>query len=314
MPPKLFRDKEAFAQYRLRILNTLSCFTTSAITETLYHYLGVVNVAPEDRKYIKMKNEFYMDRVIITHAKKSYIGLQLRQEAHIFNPPKLDVKGVNFFKSTAAESTSEFIYQEILMGQLLRPEDGKLKLGRIMKTIHNFQDKMADEIKSGNVGYLKRSIRVKSADAYANPLSNGAYKAVYVWNKVSDDKDRIDLPATVTLVKVNLAKKSDVAALEQWPKLYKRMLQLFEDDPEIGIVQDADDPDVKSKGKGIKAIAIPSDMDIVPDWLLAIIDVETLVGDNMKLLTQLYKPLGLTPGTSRHNGNSIVYYTNVVRI
>lgn len=304
LPKYLFIDKEDETMYRLKVLNVLSCISSAAIKDTLWNYTGTVNIAEEDRKYVRMKNEFHLSRLIITYAKKSYIGLLLRQEAHIFNPPKLDVKGVNFFKSTASKSTSNFIYDELLMKQLLQPEDNKIRLSRIMKRIEKFKKQMITDIKDGDMGYLKRSIRVKSEDAYSAPLSNGSYKAVYIWNKIMPDKYRINLPATVTLVKVNLLKKSDAAKLEKWPEIYQKVIDLFDHDPEVG----------GKKPKGIKAIALPDDMDEVPDWVLAVIDVDTLCGDNMKLLTQLYRPLGMVKGNIRHNGNTITYYTNIVRL
>lgn len=312
LPIKMFRKKADAEAYKLRVLNVLSEFSTQAISRTLYHYLGKVNVAEEDRKYIKMKNEFYYSRVIVTYAKKSYVGLQKRQEEVVFAEPKLDVKGVNFFKSTASQGTSEFIYKDILMDQLLAPKHGNISLHTVYRKIHDFQQRITKEIAEGNMDYLKRSIKVKSQDAYTNPMRIGQYKAVYVWNKVNRDEDRIELPATVTLVKVQLRNKKDVARLENWPYIYERMIALFDTDPEIGDYM-GDDGKLK-KGKGIKAIALPDGMDEVPDWVLAIIDVETLVSDNMSLFTQLYRPLGMSKGTTSHNGSSIAYYTNIVRI
>lgn len=311
LPVKFFKSKKEKDDFKLRVLNTLSDFSTKAITKTLHHYLGVANVAEDDRKHVKMKNEFYYTTIVITYAKKSYVGLQARQEAVIFDKPKLDVKGVNFFKSTASEDTSNFIYDEILMNQLLQPKDGEISLRRTFSKIQEFQTNMRENIQKGNMGYLKRSIRVKTPDAYANPLRIGQYKAVYVWNKVADDKDRIDLPSTVTLVKVQLRNKQDVAKLENWPKIYEKMMKLFETDPEIG---DYEEDGKMKKGKGIKAIALPDTYDEVPDWLLAIIDTDTLVNDNMKLFSQLFRPLGMVPGTVNHSGTTLTYYTNIVRI
>ena len=312
LPMKLFRTKADATAFKLRVLNTLCVLCSDSIRQRLNNYLGVVNVAEEDRKYIKMKNEFYYTRVIITFAKKSYVGLQVRQEQTIFKTPVLDVKGVNFFKSTASEDTSKFIYKDILMNQLLQPKDEKLSLRRTYREIYKFQEKITDEIAEGNMGYLKRSIKVKTPDAYANPLRIGQYKAVYVWNKIVPDSDRIKLPATVTLVKVVLRTKKDASRLENWPDIYDKVIHLFDTDPEIGDY--IDDTGKSVKGKGIKAIALPDGMDDVPDWVLAIIDTETLVSDNMKLFTQLFKPLGLVKGSTTHNGASMTYYTNIVRI
>ena len=178
---------------------------------------------------------------------------------------------------------------------------------------------MTREIQDGNIGYLKRSIKVKSRDAYADPMRINAYKSAYVWNKVNDDKDRIELPATVTVVKVKLKTKKDVTALSPWPKIYERMIKLFEEDPNIGdheekVYQKGQHVTRMVKGKGITSIAIPGDMDEVPDWVLAIIDTETIVQENMKLMSQIMKPLGFHEGKVNINGHTGSYYTSIVRI
>ena len=42
-----------------------------------------------------------------------YIALMARREAVVLSKPELDVKGVNFFKSTASKETTEFIYNNV---------------------------------------------------------------------------------------------------------------------------------------------------------------------------------------------------------
>lgn len=310
---RMFKKKADKENFKMRVLNVLSNISTVGIMQRLWEYTGTANVAEEDRKYIKMKNEFYYTRVIVTFAKKSYVGLQKRQEEVIFKTPKLDVKGVNFFKSTASEGTSKFIYQDVLMDQLLDPPSGEVSLRNTYKVISDFQKKIRGDIANGDLRYMKRSIRVKTPDGYANPMRIGSYKAVYVWNHIVPDKERIDLPATITLIKVLLRNKQDAAKLEQWPDIYKKVIDLFDTNEEVGDYVDKETGKTK-KGKGIKAIAIPSELEVIPEWLLAIIDTETLVSDNMQLFAQLYRPLGLTPGRVSVNGSSAVYYTNVIRI
>lgn len=313
IPVRLKKDKPEVANARkMRILNTLAVLISTAVAKTLHHYLGKANVAEEDRPHINMKNEYYYSRVITTYAKKSYIALMMRQEAHMFDPPKLDVKGVNFFKSTASEKTSKFIYDKVLMEQLLLPKSGTPSLKDTYKTIYQFQRKITNEIAEGDMGYLKRSIKVKTEDGYSNPMQIGQYKAVYIWNSICKEKERINLPATVTLVKVKLRNKQDAAPLSSWPEIYERIMYLFDHDPNVGDYTEEDG--TKKKGKGINTIALPEDYDEVPKWLLAIIDVETLVEDNMKLFTQLYRPLGMSQGSTSANGVSRKYYTNIVRI
>lgn len=317
LPVNLSRKQKVQEAYDLKILNTLSTFASSAVAATLWNYLSYVNVAEDDRPYIKMKNEFYYRRVIITFAKKSYIALMSRREAVVLSKPELDVKGVNFFKSTAAKETSDFIYQEVLMNLLLQPKSGRIDLREVYKTVHNFQLYITDEISHGNMGFLKRSIKVKSPDAYANPMRVSQSKAVIVWNYIMGDANRIATPAIVTLVKVKLQDKKDAAALAPWPAIYEKVIELFDTNDEVGDHMEYDPvkkKERKVKGKGISSIALPPDAEEVPDWMLAIIDTETLCNDNMKLFEQLMRSLGMVPGKTTHRGATQQYYTNLVRL
>lgn len=314
---KLYRKGSDEKTYlHLTVIAIVSNLISKCIAETLHHYLDKVHVAPEDQKYIKMKNEFHYLRLIITYAKKSYIGLLMRQESHLFAEPKIDVKGVNFFKSTASEKTSNFIYDKILMKQLFQPKDGKISLKRMYREIMDFQMKISNEIASGDMGFLKRSVKVKSPDAYKDPMQNGGYRSVYVWNYLSDYNNRITFPAITTQVKVILRNKQDAAKLEPWPDIYKKIIELFDTNPEFGDHYETDSTGKQKlvKGKGIKAIALPNGMDEVPEWLLAIIDVNKLVNNNMLLFNQLMLPFGLTSSTATHNGETQKYYTNIVRL
>lgn len=318
LPMKLFKKSDGIKKkyYHITIINTVSYMVSACISQTLHHYLDKVHVAPEDQKYIKMKNEFHYSRLIITFAKKSYVGLLIRQESHIFEKPKIDVKGVNFFKSTASEKTSKFIYDDVLMKRLLNPENGKISLRDVYHDIMSFKKQIAKDIASGDMGFLKRSIKVKSPDAYSNPMGVGAYKSVFLWNYLADDSQQITFPAVTTQVKIILRDKKDAAKLEPWPDIYWKVIKLFDTNPEFGdhIETKADGTQKLVKGKGANSIALPNDMDEVPDWVLAIIDVNTLVNNNMQLFTQLMLPLGLTSKTTTHNKSTMKYYTNIVRL
>lgn len=302
--------QKADEQMQYNVMNTLAHACDIACHQTLYNYTDRVGIPKEEQYHIKMKNEFYLSRLVTSYAKKSYVGLQYRREGTIFDEPVIDVKGLNFFKSTASKNTADFIYKEILMGELLTKP--KVDIIKIHEKIMDYQRRMERDIKNGDMNYLKRSIRVKSEDAYKAPLKISQYKAVFIWNYLNPDEP-IELPNTVTIVKVALTDYSDIAALDKYPEIYEKMKKLFDDYTKIFPVSEKQLESGKVKKK-ITAIALPSDYESIPDWLLDIIDVETIISDNMKLFVQLYKPLGFIAGKSTHAGTSINYYTNIVRI
>lgn len=319
LPRRLYRkgDKDKKKYYHLAVINVLSCLCSAMIRQTLDHYLDKVHVAKEDQGFINMKNEFHYARLIVTYAKKSYIGLLLRQESHVFEKPKLDVKGISFFKSTASKETSAFIYDKILINRLLDPPEGRISLQDTYRDIIKFQDGISENIQNGDMGFMK-PVKVKSPDAYANPMRIGAYKGAYAWNYiVGEQGPKVTFPAIGTQVKVTLRNKQDAAKLEPWPNIYRRVIDLFDRDPEFGDIQTIDPKTGKEKvvkGKGVNSLVLPEDMDEIPDWVLAIVNTETIVNDNMQLFAQLMRPLGLSRGSSSKNGTKTKYYTNIIRI
>ncbi len=310
LPIKLFRSRKDRKAYCIKLVNIFCVLASSAVKETLYNYLDMVNVEDEFKDKINMKNEYYLETVGVTFAKKSYFGILTRQEGFIFPEPKLDVKGVNFFKSTSTEKTTKFIYDEILMKRIFNSSDGKIYIKKIVRKIKQYEDTMYNEIKNGDMGYFKKAVKVKSADAYVDPMKISAYKATYVWNVLCDENEQIALPAVTTSVKVNIKSMKDLASLEKYPDIFDKFVYLLEKDKNLQRV----DSKGKSKFIGIKSIALPYGTNKVPDWLLEIIDVETIISDNMKLFTQLYRPLGFKPGSNPYNGSQVKYYTNIIKL
>lgn len=310
LPIKLFKNKETKKSYRIKLVNLFCILMSTASRDALDNYLDKVNVEDDFKGQVDMKNEYYLEIVGVTFAKKSYFGILSRKEGFIFPKPKLDVKGVNFFKSTSTEKTTKFIYDEILMKRIFDTKKGEIDIKAIVRKIKEYENKMYNDIKNGDMGYYKKSVKVKSQDAYVDPMKISAYKATYVWNSLVDFNEQISFPAVTTSVKVNIKSIKDLAPLEKYPEIFEKFVYLLEKDKNLQRV----DSKGKSKFIGIKSIALPYGTDKVPDWLLELIDIETIISDNMKLFTQLYRPLGFKPGTNSHNGTQIKYYTNIIKL
>jgi hypothetical protein len=95
-------------------------------------------------------------------------------------------------------------------------------------------------------------------------------KASIAWNELrTGDLDVIDLDSRnhIEVAKVNIDKNT-VERLREYPEVYEKAIALLEQ------------PEFKRDGK-IKAIAIPTTED-VPEWLIEVVDTNTLVSDNIK--------------------------------
>lgn len=320
---RLFRTREQVNSYDNKIMNIIVTWLDKSIDTTIDFYLGKLNVDNSEKR-VKMKNEFAFGMVIVTNAKKSYISSVLRKEGVVYTKPKLDLKGVSFFKSSSTPKTTKFIVEEILEKRLLFNKKGKIDLFDIKKAIEGYKASMRDDIINGDLSYHKRSIKVKSADGYKDAMSIPQYRGVHVWNMLNPD-DIVELPATITLLKVKLYKKKDLAVLEDYPEIYESLSKFFDEEGERlvkvatslskGSLTERDIENIK-KNVSLTSIAMPNTLDAIPEWLLAILDVEIIVSNNMSLFDQLYKPLSLGSVDVKHNSSNknMTYYTNIIRI
>lgn len=281
----------------IKATNTLVYTITDAIANTLDVFLKHANVQPEYRSRTGMKNEFYYKSILLTPAKKHYMGAQLIQEGVIFKNPELDIKGMDFKKPSYASKETRDTIEKMLYNEILC-KNGNIDISRILKTMSKFEKRIEKSIYKSEFTYLKTA-NVKTEDAYTDPLSTGSYKAVYTWNYIHPDMT-IELPSTVYLLKLNITKEQDIIKLKStYPEIYDKLCYLLA---------------LYNKGKatssGIKNIAIPKDS-IIPDWVLPYINMDEIKSNNTKLAFPILNSLGIK---TIHKVASVPYYSNIIRL
>ena len=208
------------------IVNTIVYVITAAIEQIMLFYGKSSNIPKEFRPKYSMKNEFFLDLLVIGKAKKRYISRQVLREGNYLQPNKVDIKGFDFKKATCSDY-SEKKFMSIIKNRIINSEEIDLK--GMISDIREFEEEIRRSILSGEIQFLPNG-SAKELAAYKNPASEQSVRGVMAWNIVEPDKP-IELPSKVSLVKMNIFDESDIEELKyKNPTIYEYIMEkIFND-------------------------------------------------------------------------------------
>jgi hypothetical protein len=296
---RVYFNKKDYMTYCNKLCNILGASFDLCMKVTIQYYTAKINV-DNSMGGIVLKNEFTIGTLGNTKAMKSYYYSMLRKESVVYDKPKTTLKGLTLMKSTATEKASQFIIEEIIKKSILYPKNNKVDLKKITNKSNKFVESMRDEILDGDLKYHKQGVNVKKENGYKDAMTIQQYKATYIWNQLMP-KEQIDLPNVVSVIKVDLGKKKDIEKLDVYPKIFERLLDLFENDPHIA-------------NSGITAIAIPREYEKIPDWMMDVLAVEDIINENVALFSQIFGALQISELTVNSNTGNNTYYDKFIRI
>lgn len=282
----------------MSIINILVYALDSIINDYMLLYCELNNSHNPDANmkcYINMKNEFYIQRMLLMEVKKAYAGLVTRKEEKMIPNTidmALDVKGIPaLVKSDRSYSTREEL-NKIMYYDILNAKN--IDTVRIIEKLKILEKKIFRNIMSGGLEYYKPAI-VKPIKFYKKPQSQQSIKAITAWNLLHLDGEMpIDINErnSIYIVKVNLDKKRLNHIKNTNKELYDRLIKAMEHEYLKG---------------GIDNIALSKSAERIPQWLLDIVDYQTIINNNVSGFP--LESLGL-PKASVDN----VTWTNVVQL
>ena len=262
--------------YLLRLMNDDQM---AALTRNL----GV----PEDRRrLINFKSEFVISRMVLTNGKKHYTALQKYQEGARLIGDKVELKGLAMKKTTTAKTTGTH-FEKSIENRILRPAEVD-RIG-LVRDVVTLEDRIRASIAAGEPTYSQPAVLgrlTEYADMYSMPVVRGmiAWNAVETNNPIREG-DRVN--SFRLNVGTNAARLGDELARhpegsETRTALTRLMEKFFS----------ADAPEKLSKN-GLNWIAIPKEVTRLPDWLLPLIDVESVLQANTSVIHPLLEAVGV---------------------
>lgn len=275
-------------------VNIMSYILTKMITDVLAKYTKYSNVPKEYRPRINMKNEFLFTRLILSNTKKRYASSVRLREGKEILPEKIDVKGLDFNKSSTRKDTKDF-FMKLLKEKMLQTNN--INVGEILKELRGFENKIRESLEKGEKNFLLPD-SVKEIQAYDKPYSQQGVRGVLAWNFLYPD-NAISLPEKVDKVKLTLDNEKEYERLKElYPDIYKVVKRNILEHHDKGFAD-----------KGLSILAIPKNVE-TPEWIVPFIDYDTIVNDNISRFYSLLRSLGIDPievGKKNH-------FTNILNI
>ena len=208
------------------LINTITFIITKIIRITLDFYGKQSNIPEEYRGRFDMKNEFFDELLVIAEKKKRYITKQTLREGNYNNPPKIDTKGFDFKKATTSEY-AEKVFNQLIKDYVVTPEHVDVK--SLINGLRAFKKEIITSIRNGERKFLPNG-NAKEFGAYKEPGREQSVRGVLTWNYLYPD-NQIELPAKISLVKMNIFNEEDMEDLERThPEIYQTIMdKIFND-------------------------------------------------------------------------------------
>jgi hypothetical protein len=280
---------------RIAVCNIMVFAITKFVEKVFYQLTTNLNIKEEMRSKINMKSEFNFSRIILTKNKKQYAGQIVLQEGHLLKKPKFAVVGLSIKKvgtpKIARKKFHDILEQDMLLAETIDPLVP-------FKKFLAFEKEINESLTSGETKFLKPA-RFSSEKAYKEPFTQQQVRGVRLWNALYPDKT-IPNFSSVKLIKLkdlsveeleNVASEEIVEGVKTFIKESREFLMARAEK-----IKDADDRD-KAINKAesfddFGVICIPKEMEVFPEELVPLVDVNTIINDNMKNGNILLESIG----------------------
>jgi hypothetical protein len=293
-------------------VNIMAMFLSNVIDRGLHTLCKYMNIRKEYADRLNMKNEFYLDRILFTSAKKRYISNSVLQEGQLLNNGigLPDIKGFDFKKAGTKPYIREY-YTRICLDEILRAD--VIDVERIYKQILDLKDEIDESMKKGENTFFKQAT-VQIVDHYKNPYSTQGVVAVLLWNCLNPTY-AMELPTDCDIIPIkdlSGPKYDEVTGKTRW-KNEEFMMEFKERFPEEYARLEREiynNPNQLIRNMGLTSLAKPKNQDIeVPPWFEFILDTEKVSLDALDLISPVLKSLGLN---GLKTNASTEYMTNII--
>jgi DNA polymerase elongation subunit (family B) len=268
-PSKIDKTDES----KVSTVNVATYLLANVIEKAYWKMTTEMNIPADKRTIINMKNEFFYKRLMTTRNKKSYGGLLIMQEGHMFEKPKMDIKGLAIRKVSVNYNVREF-FTNMLKDEILTSET--INLGKVFGSFMKLQKDIERSLRNGEIDYVQPG-KVNEMESYANPYRMQTLRGAIIWNALFPDQE-IVLPTKVNMIKLTADSLESIAnkiPMEEY-EIIKRTIF---DNPEMAKY-------------GFTTLSMPKSAKKIPEWITPYIDVDTMVNDHVKSGIIMLESLG----------------------
>jgi hypothetical protein len=247
-----------------------------------------MNVPNQYIGLISMKNEYVISRAFLTDGKRNYISYITHREGRY--EPKVDIKGLNFMKSSTSKTSRERITRELVEGLILQTD--RISVSDVLQWIDDFVQSIERSVMSGSLEYATPQ-QVGEASRYAKPESMGQLRGAVLWNYLYPD-NMINPPAKCHVMELNVFAVDEVDALPVNDSLKDRLRNALQNDWML-----------EKYGAGY--ISMPYSLSNIPEELLPLIDINSVIEKQISNIKPILRSLGVhLHGTDSYLTNQMI--------
>lgn len=254
------------------LMNILVSITTKMLEATFDRVTENMGLIGQYKSMISMKNEFVFGRIMLTRNKKSYAGTIRSELGKLLPKPVMDMKGLSIRKSSVAKRLRKQ-FTDILREDVLNAE--VVNVSKIIKKFDELGIQIEDSLKAGELSYSLPK-NMEALDSYKDPSMQEPVRGAIVWNAI-EPEDQVVPPEKVNMVKMRAFDITDprLQALKaSHPDKYSAIARTV-------FNEGVDKPAIDISRFGLSVISVPKSVDKIPDYLLPMIDLQTMVTNNM---------------------------------
>ena len=260
-----------------KMVNVMAYILHNMIGLVHARYTADCNVPEDKRSIINMKNEFLMERMVLTKSKKAYASKLLLQEGKEVVPEKsLDIKGLTIKKANVNRNLSATM-QNILKENIL--ESKEINISRILKELSDLEKDIVDTLKEGSTKYFLPD-KCNEPDSYKTPFQMQIIRGICAWNILYPDSE-ITYPAQVNMVKLNINSLMDLDK------------EKIGDDEIYDKIKTGIFDDENLSKYGFTILSVPKNVSKIDDWIIPFIDVDTMIFNSMTNFNKILESISV---------------------
>ena len=279
-------------------VNSLAYLVTAMLKALLGKYCSDCNVLERVAGRVNMKNEFCFTTLLLSNVKKRYVAKIVLKEGRPV--VKTEIKGHDFKKAGVTEFVTDAMVR-IVEKRILESEN--VDVPGILQDLDAIEKDIYRSLRAGERKYLIR-MNCKVREAYKEPESIGQYLSVLAWNTIYPEQE-ITLPDKLDVVIVKMPNAEYIADMKiKYPYEYERIVKYLLNGPIQKLNKD-----------GVTYIAIPNNIDKIPDFIIPYIDFNYVVSRNLGTFKSIRESLMLPDiGKNKQTFFSNIRYNTRVEI
>jgi hypothetical protein len=283
----LYDMSEATDEDRLTAVNCMIHLLCKLSAKQMWNLTTNLGVQEDQRSALLFKNEFVLERIILTDGKKHYAGLLTHQEGKkLGGGGKVEIKGLAMKKVNTAKATGEHFIRSIEVRALRSKEVDRAGM---IRDVVDLERRIREAAALGSLEYSSPLVLGRLGD-YANRYAMPVVRGMVTWN-TAHPNEAIREGDRVNSFRMRVGSNAGILqdALDRWP----------EGSPERKILQDLRErffgagADEELSRNGLNWLCVPKGQLLVPAWARALIDVESAVQANISVMLPVLEAVGV---------------------